>query len=339
MVNKKIIKLCRIIGRDLALIYKGDTASALWPFTTNEAEYFLGEFFIQEIYSTIKELKNKGYTDEYIARLFYRPSKISQYFAFFHSAKILGIEEREKLALWFLNFINYYRKDPFCLNRTNILRKKVFDPNIIALDLNRDEETLKNADKITSYLLLYLELIYPTMMRLGQEFHGPYKHKEKIIFVKEFYNLKSFSRFFPFQNVTIIEELEEFPKVDFFNHLLFKPESKAVAIMVDGKRLNKAKIELALRAIEKSMGKINALCSNLTKKDWLKVLAKGLFLSFENLRKECGRKFSLRTIFEKIDKENFEIDIQKIKRFIDSHSTKELEKIVYKSFLKIFAIP
>jgi hypothetical protein len=127
----------------------------------------------------------------------------------------LGIEEREKLALWLLNFINYYRKDPFCLNRTNILRKKVFDSNIIALGLNRDEETLKNAGKITSYLLLYLELIYPTMMRLGQEFHWPYKHKEKIIFVKEFYNLKSFSRFFPFKNVVIVEELKNFQRLTF----------------------------------------------------------------------------------------------------------------------------
>jgi hypothetical protein len=104
--------------------------------------------------------------------------------------------------------------------------------------------------------------------------------------------------------------------------------------VVDGKKLNKAEVELALKAIEKSIGKINALCSNFTKKDWLKVLAKGLFLSFENLRKKCGRKFSLHRAFEKIDKENFEIDIQKIKRFIDSHFYKRIRKNSLQKFFK-----
>ena len=58
-MNRRIFQLCRIIGRDLAKLHKGDTFSALWPFTANEAEFYIGEFFIKDLFLTISKLQKK----------------------------------------------------------------------------------------------------------------------------------------------------------------------------------------------------------------------------------------------------------------------------------------
>ncbi|MEM4330702.1 MAG: hypothetical protein QW273_01695 [Candidatus Pacearchaeota archaeon] len=122
-MNKKINKLCKIIGRDLAELHKGDTLTALWPFVTNEAEFYIGPFFMKYLYELIKKLKEKKYSVEEIANLFSYPSKIAQYFTLFHSTLFLSSKERRRFASDLIDFINYYRRDLFVEKRSNILKK------------------------------------------------------------------------------------------------------------------------------------------------------------------------------------------------------------------------
>lgn len=343
MLNKNLRKLCKRISKDLAELHKGDTASALWPFTTNEVEFYVGEFFIKDLYETIEKLKSKGYSDEQIAKLIEKPSKIAQYFTLFHSAKWLRLEERKKLANNLIDFISYYRVDPFCSNRTNILKPNVFNKRLLHLHLETDQEAIEIEKSISALLLLYLELLYPTMMRLGHEFHGPYKIKNKLLFIKEFYNLKSqhfkFAKFFPFEKLTLVEEINKKPEIDFFNHLFYMPPKKAVAILVNGKKLPSQEFKEIFEIVEKKIKKINSLCSNFTKKDWLKSLSKGLFYSIKNLKEKLNENYEPpRLLLKKIKNETFFIDIKKIKRFNVVHTKKQLQRIICKSFLKIFEL-
>ena len=50
------------------------------------------------MYSLIKKLKEKTYSNEQIAKLFGSPSKIAQYFTLFHSANVLNLNQRLELA-------------------------------------------------------------------------------------------------------------------------------------------------------------------------------------------------------------------------------------------------
>ncbi len=343
-MNTKILKLCEALGRDLAVLYKGDTFSALWPFTTNEAEFYIGEFFIQELFRTISKLKKRGIKKQEIAKMFERPSKIAQYFTFFHSARILKKNERLALANDLIDFIAYYRKDPFCTKGENVLKANAFDFKILESPLSRGLVEIEQS--IVAVLLLYLELIYPTAMRLGHEFHGPYKKSaahDGYLLIKEFFNLKpSYLRLktgFPFESIVFIEETKEKPKLDFFNHLIRMPERERVAIILNSKVLIKEEAEALLSEIELAVSKINRELSRFCKKDFLKLLAKGYFYSIKKLKERLGEDVRIpKLMFEKIEKEEFVSDREKIAKEMSQKSLQELEEKVSKSFLKVFEI-
>lgn len=338
-MNDKIVELCKTLGKDLAVLYKGDTFSALWPFTTNEAEFYIGEFFIKELFKTITKLKKKGMKKEEIAKLFERPSKIAQYFTFFHSAKVLRRKDRVSLANDLIEFISYYRKDPFCKKKENVLKEHTFNSKLLEVPLSR--ELVKIEQAVTSLLLLYLELIYPTAMRLGHEFHGPYKKGKSYLLVKEFFNLKpqylKFKTKIPFARIICVEETKEKPELDFFNHLVRMSERKKAVIILNSKVLNKKESERLFEKLESAIHKINVEASKLSKKDFLKLLAFGYFYSIRNLKTKLSEKVKLpKQLFRKIETEDFFIDREKIKKQITQKSLQELEKKVTKSFLRIF---
>jgi len=338
-MSEKLIKLCRVIGKDLSKLHKGDTLSALWPFTPNEAEYYVGSFWIEQLEGTITKLKEKRYSRKEIAELFGYPSKIAQYFTLFHSAKVLDLKKRIQLATDLLDYIDYYREDPFCENGANILKKQIIDVDL----LDQNPELLKIGDKLTALMLLYLEILYPTMMRLGHEFHGPYKIGGKNIFVKDFHNLQPLSlgieASFPFNNIKIVEEIEGNVELDFFNHLVKSSKKKAISISINGNQKNLKELKEDLEKIENSINQIIGKIKLFDKKDWFKVYARGIFNSSCKLNLELGKDCKPpKEVFKKIDEENFSIQIEKIVQLNKSRAMKEIEKITTMSFLKIFEL-
>ena len=335
-MNELIKELCSVIGKDLSKLHKGDTASALWPFISNEAEYYVGSFFIKEIYSIIKILKSRGYNEEKIAKLFGTPSKMAQYFTLFHSAKVLKKEERLELAEDLVRYISYYREDPFC-KKTNRLKKHSFNFK----NLNLEEESIVMSNKISALLLLYLEILYPTMMRLGHEFHGIYEEDDRRFFVKEFFNLNPISLDigdkFPFKNIKIVEEINGEIELDFLNHLFKSPNKKSTYVEIDGGVVSGNKLKEAYGEIENKIKSIISQTKDFSRKDWFKVYARGLFNSFSELKEEIESSLELPPeIFKKIDKEDFKIPIEKVMEFTQNHTREEIEEITTKSYLKIF---
>jgi hypothetical protein len=340
-MDKTIKILCGTIGRDLAELHKGDTLTGLWPFTTNEAEFYIGEDFMKGLFNTVTQLKEKGYSKDAIAKLFQRPSKIAQYLTFFHSAKILEKSQRILLAKDLINFISYYRDDPFCCKRVNILKKHSFDTSILDIKLIDNHKIINIEKELTSLLLMYLEILFPTAMRLGHEFHGPYLKNGRLLLVKEFYNLKpkyfSFSKIFPFKNLIFIEEIKENPKIDFFNHLFYMPERKKVSILLEGKLLNESEYKELSFTLESVIKKICVKVNKYSRKKFLEILANGYFFSLEKLKKELNEEVKVPDkVLNKIRNERFFLDRDKIKNQIDRYQFKELSKKITKSFLEIF---
>jgi hypothetical protein len=336
-MNESIKKLCEVIGRDLSKLHKGDTASALWPFIPNEAEYYVGEFFIKELYSSIKRLKKKNYSNEQIAKLLGSPSKIAQYFTLFHSANILDVNQRLELADDLINYLSFYRENAFCNNKNNRLKKYSFDIN----KLSSNENNITIGNKLSALLLLYLEILYPTMMRLGHEFHGVYKKDSKKIFIKEFFNLDPTSlnlvEKFPFKKIKIVEEIEGDIDLDFFNHLFQSPKKVASYIEVDDILIQDAELEGVYQTIEKKVNEIISKTKNFSRKDWFKVYGRGLFHSFDTLKKELDTSLEIpQGLFSKIDNEDFRIPIEKVMEFTKGHTREEIGQITKNSYLKIF---
>ncbi len=335
-MNKSIKKLCKVIGRDLSKLHKGDTASALWPFIPNEAEYYVGSFFIRELYSSIKRLKDKGYSIEEIARLFENPSKIAQYFTLFHSAKVLKFNQRIELAKDLISCIGYYREDVFC-DENNRLKKYSFEID----KLNSNENNLIISNKLSALLLFYLEILYPTMMRLGHEFHGVYEKGSKRIFIKEFFNLNPISlnltEEFPFKKIKIVEEIRGEIDLDFFNHLFQSPKKVASYVEIDGRLIKDIELKKVYKIIEKKVNETILKTKNFSRKDWFKVYSRGLFHSFDSLKKELNLPLEIpKELFLKIDHENFKVPLDKIIKFIKMHTKEEIEKITVESYIRIF---
>lgn len=334
-MNKKIIKLCEVISEDLSKLHKGDTVSALWPFTPNEAEYYIGEFFIKELYETIEKLKKRGYSKGEIAKLFYNPSKIAQYFTLFHSAKILKPNQRKELAEDLMEFLSYYRKDIFCEEGNNRLLNTEFDIS------NLKKSNVSITNKLSAILLLYLEILYPTMMRMGEEFHGIYEKEGGKIFIKEFFNLDPLSldlkEKFPVKEVKIVEERGGRIELDFFNHLFKTSKKNSSYILVNKNLVGEEDAKKVYNKIEEKIEDIISKTEKYSRKDWLKVYARGIFYSIKNLKDELNMPNEIPPeLFKKIEEEDFKLPIKKIVRFNRDHSREEIKQITKRSFLKIF---
>ncbi|MEM4330703.1 MAG: hypothetical protein QW273_01700 [Candidatus Pacearchaeota archaeon] len=187
---------------------------------------------------------------------------------------------------------------------------------------------------------MYLEILYPTMMRFGHEFHGPYTSKN--FFIKEFYNLKSphfeFSNLFPFDNIILIEELEGYPEVDFFNHLLKPSKKRAVAILINKRLISEEEYDHVLKKILNSLKRISKKSSVYLKKEWLKTLARRIFFSVEDLRKRAmiDKEIFLSEVYKKSDNEKFVFQVKQVAEKNKERTKRELEVIIKNSLLKIF---
>jgi len=336
-MNEKIKKLCEVIGKSLAKLHKGDTASALWPFIPNEAEYYVGIFFIKDLYETIKKLKEKNYTNQQIAELLDNSSKIAQYFTLFHSAKILKPLERVELAMDLMEFLSHFRKDIFCEEGNNILN----NPQYNIKYLNKNSQDIKLSNKLSALLLLYLEILYPTMMRMGHEFHGIYKEGDKKIFVKEFFNLNPLSlgikENFPIKKIKIVEEVDGKIELDFFNHLFVSPKKISSYVEIDSKIVCGEDLKKNYNDLEEKIKKIIYKTNLYSRKDWFKVYAKGIFQSMKNLKDELNVSDNVPSkLFEKIENEDFRLLIDKVVEFTKNHTKEQIEEITKNSYLNIF---
>ncbi|MFC1697829.1 hypothetical protein ACFL1H_05825 [Nanoarchaeota archaeon] len=328
--------LADAMGRDLARTHKGDTLSALWPFSGGDLWHFLGTGFCNEFLEVMEELKKK-YSYEEISVFLGNPSKIADYITYMNGWDAKK-PKRLKLAKHFLELLKAFKKDPF--SNTGLNPLKNFNQKILETKLLK--KNVVETNKISFLLFMYLELIYPTAMRLGYEFHGPYEKKGKKIWVKEYYNLQNNHATetlnFPFKNITIIEEITNNPRVDFFNHLIEPPEKVASTIIIDGKPINN--IKSVLEEVQTAFTNVSSKLEHFDRKDWLKFFTLGLFNTFQPLKDKLGRKFSVpEKTTQKINEEEFSLNLKKTIKKAKERSMEEIAESISKDYrIKVFGL-
>lgn len=332
-MNNELIKLAERIGKDLAELHKGDTISALWPFTVNDTGFYLGDGLCRDLLDTLKEVPI-----EKAAKIMKYPSKIIGYTTYLNGCN-LSNEEKNELASKLFGIVKLIRKDPFCENKLNIFNEEFVDKNLFDVELK--ESNLIGTNKLSFLLFMYLELIYPTSMRLGYEFHGPYEYNGNKLWIKEYHNLKNpflpKTEDFPFEKIIIIECISSYPKVDIYNHLLEPLTKISSSIIVDGNK--NVDIKEVTEKIENAFTKISKELEYFDRKDWLELFAIGLFNSYYPLKKELGKEFIVpEKVLQKIKEEDYRFDVSKAKKAnADAHLV-DLEVMISEGFKKAFGV-
>ncbi len=337
MTKQEIIKLAKQMGEDLADLHSGDTLSALWPFTPNDLSHYLGKEFCRDLLNTFRELKKKDYSNKEIARLFEHPTLVTTYLTYLNDSD-LSNEERFELANQIFEVLKVVRKDPYCKGKLNILQDSFVDKSLFSKDFMKD---ISLTNKISFLLFMYLELIYPTSMRLGYSFHGPYEEKGERYWVKDYFHLKNpfikEIKDFPYDQITIVEKISTNPKVDFFNHLLKIPLKKASKVLVNGKEIRN--LENFLKELEENIRTIINKLSKKTRKEWLIFFAHGLYYSFYPLKKELNKKFEIpQETLKRIKEEEYYFKTPQNEKDSKKISKDFLSKVIFEGFCKAFGV-
>ncbi len=324
------------LSRDLAVIQKGDTLSALWPFINNEAEYYIAERFIKDFTKALQINLEKNISLEDIAKLLEKPAKITQYTTYFHSLNGLDPSIKFRFTETIVKLLKIYKKDFLSLNYDNKLKEDYRGVIFEKLNFSSSQDHISSVKKINSLLLMYLETIYPTLMRLGNEIHGPYDYRNQKVIIREFYDLNPRDlNDIPYNKIKIIEKVEGDFSVDILNHLLNKPETKEIAILCNHSQISHSETEkflsnlktILMRNSQKNQGKV--------KKDWIKEFGKNMYYSIRHILSNANMSIKMpKEIINKIDQEDFNFPIEKARKYAKKYSVEEIENKIRQNLFK-----
>lgn len=318
----EIEKLCNKIGKDLALVQKSGGIDSQWPFIISELEPSIDKEFICCLKDST--LSNK-LDDQY-------PSALSQYILLIHSAKYLDLEDRKSIVNKIIELQKQKRKDYLCIDNNQLIN---FDISKYLLQNNIDNSKIK---LIFSLLFSFYEKIYPTLMRLGYEFHGPYVFNNRKYIVKEYYNMDEYYSqeipVFPFRNLKIIEEYDGDLVIDYFGHILGEYNIKDAYLFVDDNPINTIeKINEIYNITQQNYLKLLTNQKDYFVSDYAIILTKGIFWTLD----KKGRNYSPSPeLLEKLKDFKPYFSREKISKSIQEKSFTDLEDSITDSFLKIF---
>lgn len=190
------------------------------------------------------------------------------------SRKSLSTEQRVELANDLITYFDYFKKSPF-YNQLN--EEQVIPP----LNFHKQKVFIEN--KIVATMLIYLEIVHPTIMRLGHEFHGPY---DKNIVIRDFYTTESPKglELKKINKLQIFEQQSTLSEFDFFNHEINSGHKECFAIKLNEELLEtEEELNELLEYITNEIKIITEKTSEWNKTDWLISFAEGLFGSIRQL--------------------------------------------------------
>ncbi|HRS42871.1 MAG TPA: hypothetical protein P5530_03295 [Candidatus Diapherotrites archaeon] len=317
----EIEKLCKKIGKDLAVVQKSGRIASQWPFIISELE----PFFAEEFSCCLKDSLALGYLSNHY------PSALSQYITLIHTVKHLDLEDRKTIVNKIIELQKLKRKDHLCVNNNQLQN---FEISKYLLQKGSENKKIK----LTSSLLFsFYERIYPTLMRLGYEFHGPYIFNNKKYIVKEYYDMQEYYNqeipTFPFKNLKIIEEFVGNFIIDYFGHVHGEYNIKNAYLFVDDVSTNDEKITEIYNITQQNYLKLLANQKDYSVSDYAINLTKGLFWTLD----KKGRKYSPSPeLLEKLKDFKPYFSREKLSKTINEKSFIELEKSIADSFIKIF---
>jgi hypothetical protein len=288
--SKEIDKLCSAYSR---YILKAFTKSQplVWPIPMNESYWYISKYFLKEAYDVIEKLKNKGISEQEIARLFRAPTRIIMFISFIYGMNFSDMKIKEKVELIqdLLNYLSYYKKEDI-LSETgkNIIwtPEHVADElkkhEMIGLDTPEGEKLRKTLGRINAALWLHCERIHGAFHSYGYEFHGPYElgNGESLV-VREYYDIKPtsvwpFTSTLPFNELTTYEIYKEcYLSIDMFNHLeASSPLPQCLqrfSVFKDGdQNMNLTDLENILASLNIMLERAIEFTPDFTKEDWAK---------------------------------------------------------------------
>jgi len=251
--NEKLDKLFLSIGKSLC----GEPPFYIWPAPYSspaECEFYLADYFLRDFYASFVKLEQKGYNVENIARMLKNPSRIAQLlWPFGHVVNVDGKFKKQltELASLIIDFISFYKKDPFNQNGRNIIWSSRDISNYLSNEIIESSNDLFESYKailsrLEGTLWLYSELLFFSIHEICKEFHGPYPLEDgRLILVREYYDLKPefwpFAADLPYQKLLIFEIYRKNTKItfDFFGRFrTIKPliqELDSFSLMIDDK--------------------------------------------------------------------------------------------------------
>ncbi len=323
------------IGKDLSRIQKGGGIDTQWPFVLPDFEISFGEDIINHLNFVLCKFLNTHTIDD-AANLLKCPSKVSQYILLIHSAKHLNKKDRKKLILTLTSILKKLRKNYLCENGTNQLNN--FDYKNYLNHTQFTKEDTKKINQLSSTLYAYLEKLYPTMMRLGFEYHGPYIYNNKKYIFKEYFDLNN--NYIPnckidYKNIKIVYEIDNDVYVDFFGHIYGDGKTKVVGLYIDGNKISD--ITEVFNKIKDIYEYQKSLFLNYNYKDYAKNLVFGIFFSLKPICDKIGVDWKPRkNVIEKTKNFKLIFPLENVLNKIHQTPTEDLERKITKSFSEIF---
>jgi len=292
-----------------------------WPFNPVLLDSLVAPFVFEELYRLFKILEKRKYSIKRIAKIIKSPPRIANYQYLWPSKTLKNVSSKKKkyLAEIFVKLLKILRNEQaYCENFKNLVwssqeaEKFIKENKKDFVFRRKNPEIAKLLSKLEGLLMSYAELLYYYMLDFSRMFHGPYQHKDKVIFTKEFLGLKAGEMWnlvkdFPFNH---FQEVGIYPgnikiQIFFMGHTHVKPSFpealESFMLKLDGKPITNFKeMQQYYQKTNKVVSQIvKFMAENMNNEKFL--LKRGLDLFFYPLRdlyKEAGEDW--RVILPKV---------------------------------------
>lgn len=357
-LEKEINKLFYTVG---ILIYETDMQHGdgrnYWPFHPVLLNAVVAPFVFEEFYRLLKKLEKRGYSLEKIAEIIKSPTRISSYQLLWPSTtlKQVHVEKKKYLAEIFVQLLKILRNgEVYCENSRNPvwddreLEKFIQENKKYLVEKKKNLTAAKVLAKLEGLLMSYCEILYFYKLDLSRLFHGLYQYQDKIVFIKEFLDLKAgqmwnLAEELPFNH---FQEVGFYPKqmqiqVFFTGHThaipSFPQAIESFILKLDGKPItNLAEIKKYYQRTEKVVNKcLKYINTKMNDEEFL--LKRGINLFFYPLKplyKETGEDWReiLPRVYKFAQENKSRIKIPPPWGSWDAYkATKHLFKTIYKN--------
>lgn len=305
-----------------------------WPFHPVLLDFLVAPFIFEELYRLFKILEKRGYSTKRIAKIIKSPTRIANYQYLWPSKTLKSVSSQKKkyLAEMFVKLLKILRNnEAYCENFHNLVwspkesEKFVKENKKYFISKKKNPEMAKLLSRLEGLLMSYAELLYYYMLDFSRMFHGPYEYKNKVVFAKEFLDLKAgemwdLAKGFPFDH---FQEVGVYPgdikiQVFFMGHthtnISFPEALESFILKLDGKPIT------SLRRLQSYYQKTEKVVDRVVKfmskhmNDEKFLLKRGLDLFFyplKDLYKEVGEDWRkiLPKVYEFAKKEKSKIRI------------------------------
>jgi len=281
------------------IIYETEMAhgGGFWPFSPMRLHPILADPFFRELYRLLKESEERSFTIEETARSFINPNRVADYNFLWGFARELPPEEGEYVASKLIEILKILRNgNPFSEDdRNTIWSDKVVKERTAStpfIDLVEHPEFKELVARVETLLTLYAELLYFVFPGFSRMYHGPYHLDGKIVFVKEFIDLRptwlwSFTEDFPFSHFLEVGLYKDINiKVRFVGLIEadrpFPQALKSTSLFVDDKPVRDlANLKNLVDAVESKVNNYTQLMMSYSEKD---LMIQGIKIFFYSLK-------------------------------------------------------